>query len=94
MSRTHTWQFPLPRTHTGILQGNGTMGAMIWGSDNVLKIAIGRADFKVGGIFHLANPWSSNGWVARASGAREMIGGAVLAVLTSPGEVVTLGPEI
>ncbi len=45
MSRTYTWQFPLPRTHTGVLQGNGTMGVMIWGDGNVLRLTIGRADF-------------------------------------------------
>jgi len=43
--RTITWDFPLPRTHTGILQGNGTMGAMIWGEGSVLRVTIGRADF-------------------------------------------------
>lgn len=40
-----TWTFPLPRTHTGVLQGNGRLGAMIWGADNVLRITLGRADF-------------------------------------------------
>lgn len=39
------WEFPLERTHCGILQGNGTMGAIIWGGGNQLKITIGRADF-------------------------------------------------
>ena len=43
--RICNWDFPLPRTHTGILQGNGTMGAMIWGEGSVLRITIGRADF-------------------------------------------------
>lgn len=38
------WFFPLPRTHTGIPSGNGTMGALVWGSDNILKITLGRAD--------------------------------------------------
>ncbi len=38
------WAFPLPRTHTGLLLGNATMGLMIWGEDNLLKITIGRAD--------------------------------------------------
>lgn len=42
---THSWHFPLPRTHTGILQGNGTFGAMIWGGDHTLKITLNRADF-------------------------------------------------
>lgn len=45
MSRTYTWHFPLPRTHTGVLQGNGTMGVMIWGEGNVLCLTVGRADF-------------------------------------------------
>jgi alpha-L-fucosidase 2 len=39
------WDFPLPRTHTGVLMGNGTQGLMIWGEANVLKITIGRAGF-------------------------------------------------
>jgi hypothetical protein len=43
--RIYDWQFPLPRTHTGILQGNGTFGAIVWGEANVLKIALNRADF-------------------------------------------------
>jgi len=45
MARTYDWFFPLPRTHTGMLQGNGTMGAMIWGEGSVLRVTIGRADF-------------------------------------------------
>jgi len=45
VSQTHRWHFPLPRTHTGVLQGNGTMGVMIWGEANVLRLTIGRADF-------------------------------------------------
>lgn len=40
-----TWEFPLPRTHTGILLGNGTQGLMVWGKDNHLNITIGRAGF-------------------------------------------------
>lgn len=40
-----TWNFPLPRTHTGALIGNGTQGLMIWGEENVLKITVGRAGF-------------------------------------------------
>lgn len=43
LSKGH-WEFPLPRTHTGMLLGNATMGLMIWGQDNLLKITIGRAD--------------------------------------------------
>ncbi|NPV09289.1 MAG: hypothetical protein HPY83_15185 [Anaerolineae bacterium] len=45
MSHTHDWQFPLPRTHTGVLQGNGTLGVMTWGEGNVLRLTLGRADF-------------------------------------------------
>jgi alpha-L-fucosidase 2 len=44
MSHTYTWAFPLPRTHTGILQGNGLMGIMIWGEENVLRVTFNRAD--------------------------------------------------
>ncbi len=40
-----TWQFPLPRTHTGMLIGNGTQGLMIWGKDNRLHITIGHEGF-------------------------------------------------
>ncbi|MFG0249942.1 MAG: hypothetical protein ACF8OB_13720, partial [Phycisphaeraceae bacterium JB051] len=43
LSTVH-WEFPLPRTHTGLLLGNATTGLMIWGQDNLLKITIGRAD--------------------------------------------------
>ena len=39
------WQFPLPRTHTGALIGNGVQGLMIWGGGNQLNITIGRAGF-------------------------------------------------
>jgi len=45
MSRTYDWRFPLPRTHTGVLLGNGNFGALIWGHDNVLRITIGRTDY-------------------------------------------------
>ena len=40
-----TWKFPLPRTHTGVLQGNGAMGVMIWGEKNVLRVTVNRSDF-------------------------------------------------
>jgi alpha-L-fucosidase 2 len=40
-----TWSFPLTRTHTGILQGNGLMGVMIWGQDNILRVTVNRGDF-------------------------------------------------
>jgi alpha-L-fucosidase 2 len=44
MNHTDGWEFPLPRTHTGILQGNGLMGVMIWGEGNVLRVTVNRAD--------------------------------------------------
>ena len=40
-----TWSFPLPRTHTGMLLGNGTLGAMVWGEGGTLRITLGRADW-------------------------------------------------
>ncbi len=45
MDRSYDWTFPLPRTHTGILQGNGVLGLMIWGGGETLCITAGRADF-------------------------------------------------
>lgn len=39
------WDFPLLRTHTGMLLGNGTTGLMIWGEDRILRITVGRTDF-------------------------------------------------
>ncbi|MBN1584153.1 MAG: hypothetical protein JXA89_25820 [Anaerolineae bacterium] len=45
MNRIDSWDFPLPRTHTGILQGNGRMGVMIWGEGNVLRVTVNRGDF-------------------------------------------------
>jgi hypothetical protein len=39
-----TWRFPLPRTHTGILIGNGTQGLMVWGETS-LNITVARAGF-------------------------------------------------
>jgi hypothetical protein len=44
-SKTLSWQFPLLRTHAGILIGNGTQGLMIWGSGRTLNITVGRAGF-------------------------------------------------
>lgn len=38
------WRFPLPRTHTSILLGNGLQGLMVWGRDS-LHITISRAGF-------------------------------------------------
>ena len=44
MAPSYDWHFPLPRTHTGMLLGNGVMGAMVWGEGNILRITVGRAD--------------------------------------------------
>jgi len=38
------WNFPLPRTHTGMALANATTGLLVWGEQNHLKITIGRAD--------------------------------------------------
>ena len=45
MGSVDTWHFPLPRTHSGVLQGNGAMGVMIWGEDNLMRVTFNRADF-------------------------------------------------
>ncbi len=45
MTQFDTWHFPLPRTHTGILLGNGKMGVMIWGEGSVLRVTVNRGDF-------------------------------------------------
>ena len=46
---TLTWQFPLPRPHTGVPLGNGSMGLLLWGDTdaqpNRLMITVGRAGF-------------------------------------------------
>ncbi len=44
MPDRHTWKFPLPHTHSGVLQGNGTMGIMLWGGGRILNVTAGRAD--------------------------------------------------
>ncbi len=43
--RVLIWHFPLPRTHTGVLLGNGDQGLMVWGGENRLNVTIGRAGF-------------------------------------------------
>ncbi|MBR9998208.1 MAG: hypothetical protein KFF73_04515, partial [Cyclobacteriaceae bacterium] len=43
--KTLEWDFPLKRTHTGMLIGNGVQGLMVWGFDNQLNITVGRAGF-------------------------------------------------
>lgn len=39
-----SWSFPLPRTHTGPLLGNSTLGVMVWGGGRRLCLTLGRAD--------------------------------------------------
>ena len=39
------WDFPLVRTHAGMLLGNGQFGVMVWGEGSTLKITLGRADY-------------------------------------------------
>ncbi len=43
--RSLEWDFPLKRTHTGMLIGNGVQGLMVWGYENQINITIGRAGF-------------------------------------------------
>jgi hypothetical protein len=38
------WQFPITRTHTGMLLGNSTQGLMVWGTDT-LNITVGHNGF-------------------------------------------------
>ncbi|MFM2091567.1 MAG: hypothetical protein RLZZ127_2056, partial [Planctomycetota bacterium] len=44
MTATLSWDFPLPRPHTGVPLGNGTVGVLVWGED-ALHLTIGRAGF-------------------------------------------------
>ncbi len=44
MSAILVWDFPLPRTHTGIPIGNGVQGILVWG-DETLRITVSRAGF-------------------------------------------------
>ena len=37
--------FPLTRPEVGMLLANGTVGAIIWGQENTLRITLNRADF-------------------------------------------------
>ncbi len=57
MKSVYHWQFPLLRTHTGMLQGNARMGVMVWGEKSLLKLTIGRVDYwdHRGGV-----PWSED----------------------------------
>lgn len=44
--RSLRFDFPLPRTHTGLPLGNGAFGALVWGDEpEVLKITVSRNDF-------------------------------------------------
>lgn len=43
-ARTITFPFPLSRTHAGIAMGNGSFGALVWGSDRI-HITVNRSDF-------------------------------------------------
>ncbi len=45
MSDCPAWIFPLPRPHTGLLAGNGILGAMVWGAGNQLNITLNHAGF-------------------------------------------------
>ena len=41
-----TFDFPLPRTHTGIALGNGTCGVLVWGKEpDRLHLTVSRNDF-------------------------------------------------
>lgn len=42
--KTVDWDFPLPRTHTGVPLGNGLLGALVWGEGRVLRITLARGD--------------------------------------------------
>ncbi len=57
MDRVYEWTFPLEHTHTGMLLGNGTLGAMLWGGGRRLCITLGHADLwdHRGGM-----PWSED----------------------------------
>jgi len=43
-TKTLVWQFPLPRTHTGVALGNGVQGLLVWGAE-ALHITVARAGF-------------------------------------------------
>lgn len=46
MTRTLTFDFPLPRTHTGIALGNGSFGALVWSEEpDCLHVTVSRNDF-------------------------------------------------
>jgi hypothetical protein len=39
------WRFPTVNTHDGLPLGNGLFGALLWGSDNVLRLTLNRSDY-------------------------------------------------
>ena len=39
------WDFPIAKSHAGLMLGNATTGLEVWGEDAHLKLTIGRADF-------------------------------------------------
>ncbi len=94
-----SWDFPLPRTHTGILLGNGTQGLMVWG-ESTLNVTTGRAGFwdhrrgklcevritcLAGGPLELVHGLGS---VWKLNGKKQQ--GPRLSRLTYPGERLTL----
>lgn len=59
-ARVLHWKFPLPRTHCGVLLGNGLQGLMVWG-DRRLHITVGRAGFwdhRHGNAFSSRTTWA------------------------------------
>ena len=41
-----TFDFPLPRTHTGVALGNGNAGVLVWGNKpDCLNLTVSRNDF-------------------------------------------------
>ncbi len=43
-NKTISFDFPIPRTHCGLVMGNGNFGVMLWGSEK-LCITVNRSDF-------------------------------------------------
>lgn len=61
MTATLPWDFPLPRPHTGVPLGNGTLGVLFWGGSEVLHLTLGRAGFwdhRGGNAFSTATSFS------------------------------------
>ena len=74
------WQFPLPRTHTGIVLGNGVQGVMIWGVD-ALCLTVARAGFwdHRGG-----NPFTTRTTYAALRGPLQAYDAAAIAAMFAP----------